>query len=303
LVFIAGLAGYGITIKSVYEFLILRPVSSVLNFINQTFTSLNDYLLSIRYGKTLITENENLKNYIATLESRLKMLLGNYYENIELKNLLGIKSKFKFETLGCSVTMFSKVGNFMIIDKGKDSNLKVDMPVVYSIDGNTLFLVGKIIQVSANSSKVTLETSPNFKVGVKNVARGGIDIAEGNGETLTVKRPFPGVNDTISDVFVTVEESGIFPPDIVVGKVVSINKVSSVENELTLSPMIDFYTIRNVLVVTSYGKNKLILLLFCDLFLLMLLRILKPIFSFPFFRYFYISFRGLTNLYTLSFAN
>jgi rod shape-determining protein MreC len=255
LVFIAGLAGYGITIKSVYEFLILRPVSSVLNFINQTFTSLNDYLLSIRYGKTLIAENENLKNYIATLESRLKMLLGNYYENVELKNLLGIKSKVKFETLGCSVTMFSKVGNFMIIDKGKDSNLKVDMPVVYSIDGNTLFLVGKIIQVSANSSKVTLETSPNFKVGVKNVARGGIDIAEGNGETLTVKRPFPGVNDTISDVFVTVEESGIFPPDIVVGKVVSINKVSSVENELTLSPMIDFYTIRNVLVVTSYGKK------------------------------------------------
>lgn len=255
LVFVAGLAGYGITVKSVYEVLIVKPVSSIINFINQTVTSVHNYLLSIRHGKDLIIENENLKNYIATLEIRLKMLLGNYYENIELKNLLEIKSSVKFNTVGSSVTMFSKTGNFMVIDKGKDSNLKVNMPVVYSVDGNTLFLIGKIVQVSANSSKVILETSPNFKVGVKNVSRGGIDIAEGNGVNMIVKRPFPGVNDAISDVFITVEESGIFPPDIVVGKVMSIDRVSSVENELTLSPMIDFYSVRNVLVVTSYEKK------------------------------------------------
>ncbi|BAL81075.1 putative rod shape-determining protein MreC [Caldisericum exile AZM16c01] len=255
LIFVAGLVGYGITPKSIYEVLVLKPVSLIIDFFNNTYSSVQNYFISIVKGKALIIENQNLRDYISTLESRLKILLGYYYENIELKNLLGIKHNIKFNTIGCNIILYSKSGNFLVIDRGKDSNLKIDMPVVYSVDGVTSFLVGKITEVSNNTSKVTLETSPNFKVGVKNASRGGIDVASGNGNGLTVVRPSQDVSDSLSDIFVTVEESGIFPKDIVVGKVSKIKKISAVENEIELEPLIDFYTIRNVLVITSYEKN------------------------------------------------
>ncbi|MGC8575299.1 MAG: rod shape-determining protein MreC [Caldisericum sp.] len=255
LVFVAGLAGYGITFKSVYEILILRPVNVIVSFLNRIYISFKNYFISIRDGKALIEENQKLNYYIATLESRLKILLGYYYENAELKNLLGIKYKIKYNSIGCNVIFYSKAGNFLIIDRGKDANFMVDMPVIYSIDGTTALLVGKITEVSSNVSKVTLETSPDFRVGVKNASRGGIDVAFGNGIGLTVVRPSQIISDSISDIFVTVEESGLFPKDIVVGKVYSINKLSTIENEIELKPLVDFYTIRNVLVITSYEKE------------------------------------------------
>ncbi|MGB9769046.1 MAG: rod shape-determining protein MreC [Caldisericum sp.] len=255
LVFVAGLAGYGITFKSVYEVLILRPVNVIVSFLNRIYISFKNYFISIRDGKALIEENQKLNYYIATLESRLKILLGYYYENAELKNLLGIKYKIKYNSIGCNVIFYSKAGNFLIIDRGKDANFMVDMPVIYSIDGTTALLVGKITEVSSNVSKVTLETSPDFRVGVKNASRGGIDVAVGNGIGLTVVRPSQIISDSISDIFVTVEESGLFPKDIVVGKVYSINKLSTIENEIELKPLVDFYTIRNVLVITSYEKE------------------------------------------------
>lgn len=100
---------------------------------------------------------------------------------------------------------------------GASDGVETNMPVIYSYDGTTSNLVGKVVECSKSTSKVSLVFSPHFKVAhVANASRGGIDIAEGNGKNLDVSRLSSKFFDIVGDVFITVGESNIFPPNIVV---------------------------------------------------------------------------------------
>ena len=255
IVFIAGLIDYGISFQNAYEILVLRPLSEVSMFFQNIYDSIRNYFVSIKEGVNLIKENLDLKNEVSTLQARLKMLLGYYYENQELKNLLGIKNTLNLNTKACSVVFYDKINSFFIIDVGSSDGVETNMPVIYSYDGTTSNLVGKVVECSKSTSKVSLVFSPHFKVGVANASRGGIDIAEGNGENLDVSRLSSKFFDIVGDVFITVGESNIFPPNIVVGKVTQINKINMEENKVVLSPMIDFNQIRNVLLIMNYEKK------------------------------------------------
>jgi rod shape-determining protein MreC len=255
IVFVAGLIDYGISFQNAYEVLVLSPLSKVSTFVQNTYESVRNYFVSIKEGVNLIKENSDLKNEVSTLQARLKLLLGYYYENQELKNLLGIKNTLVLDTKACSVVFYDKINSFLIIDVGSADGVSTNMPVVYSYDGATSNLVGKVIECSKSTSKVSLVFSPHFKVGVTNASRGGIDIAEGSGESLEVSRLSSKVVDVVGDVFVTVGESNIFPPNIVVGKVTKIDKVNMEENRIVLSPMINFDQIRNVLLIMNYEKK------------------------------------------------
>jgi len=257
IVFIAGLIDYGISFQNAYEILVLRPLSEVSMFFQNTYDSIRNYFVSIKEGVNLIKENLDLKNEVSTLQARLKMLLGYYYENQELKNLLGIKNTLNLNTKACSVVFYDKINSFFIIDVGSSDGVETNMPVIYSYDGTTSNLVGKVVECSKSTSKVSLVFSPHFKVGVANASRGGIDIAEGNGENLDVSRLSSKFDDIVGDVFITIGESNIFPPNIVVGKVTQINKINMEENKVVLSPMIDFNQIRNVLLIMNYEKNNI----------------------------------------------
>lgn len=255
LTFIAGIASYGISFKQIYEFLVIKPINSFLLSIRNAYMGIANYFISVKEGTKIITENEDLKNQIAILNGRLKLLLGYYYENTELKNLLGIKTKLNFKTLGSSVIFYDRLSNFFVIDVGSKDGVKAKMPVVYSTDGENAVLIGVVESVENNTSKVMLTINKDFKIGVKNVSRGGIDVAEGTGSDLKISKLINLSQDAINDYFATTELSDIYPPNIFVGKLTNIERVSTVELNLTLTPLVNFYNIRNVLVITSYEKK------------------------------------------------
>jgi len=259
LVFIAGIAGYGIKPGVIYEFLILRPIRSLTDLINNFYSNAVTFFVtfseSIRDNKQLMKENARLKNAIASYETQLEILTGYYYENEELKNLLGIKNKLTFKTVGASIIFYDRINNFIVVDAGRDKNLQVNMPVIYGISNGTPVLVGRTCEVEERTARVMLINNTDFHIGVRNAVTGGIDIGEGNGKDILVKRYALSTKDAINDVFVTVEESNVFPPNIGVGKVKDIKKVSSTQNLLILSPLVDFSTIDNVLIVISYEKR------------------------------------------------
>lgn len=255
LIFIAGIASYGITFNKIYDFLILKPIKNLIVIINNTAQNMENYFISVKNGAEILKENEDLKNEIEILKARLKLLLGYYNENQELRNLLGIKSKLTLNMRGAHVIFYDRLNNFIVIDVGKDDGINEKMPVVYSNDGVNAVLVGIIQSVSAKTSKVMLITNKAFRVSVTNSSYYGIDILEGTGDGLSITKFSYKLVDNIGDVFVTTELSDIYPPNLFVGKLVKIENKSVSEKKLTLSPILDFYKIRNVLVITSYEKK------------------------------------------------
>ncbi len=259
LIFVSGIASYGITFNKIYDFLILKPIKNLIFTVNSTAQSIENYLISylisIKNGAEIVKENEDLKNEIKILKARLKLLLGYYNENQELRNLLGIKSKLTLNMKGAHVIFYDGLNNFIVIDVGKNDGITERMSVVYSNDGMNAVLVGIIQSASAKTSKVMLITNKAFRISVTNSSHYGVDILEGTGDALFITKFSYKLEDNIGDVFVTTELSDIYPPNLFVGKLVKIENKSVSEKKLTLSPILDFYKIRNVLVITSYEKK------------------------------------------------
>ncbi|MEF3245598.1 MAG: rod shape-determining protein MreC [Caldisericaceae bacterium] len=255
LIFVAGIASYGITFSRIYDFLVLEPIKNLLFTVNNTFQNIENYFMSVKKGAEVIKENEDLKNEIEILKARLKLLLGYYTENQELRNLLGIKSKLTLNMKGAHVIFYDELNNFIVIDIGENDGITEKMPVVYSNDGENAVLVGIIQSVNEKTSKVMLITNKAFRISVTNSSRYGVDILEGTGDALSITKFSYKLADNIGDVFVTTELSDIYPPNIFVGKLVKIENKNVSEKKLTLLPILDFYKIKNVLVITSYEKK------------------------------------------------
>lgn len=111
--------------------------------------------------------------------------------------------------------------NIFILDKGQKDNLKVGLAVV--VKNN---IVGVISQVSTNLSKVNLinNSSASFTAKTQNGAEG---IFKG-GSTLTLGNILLSESLTKDELVLTqgsIDSEGVgIPPDLVVGKIISIDK-------------------------------------------------------------------------------
>ena len=119
------------------------------------------------------------------------------------------------------------VGNFdefsVEIDKGSRSGLAVDMPVVTSAG-----LVGRLVEVDTNRSRVQLITSPQFAVGVRVAQEVSLARGTGSGNPLRAASNIPidapvNVGDP---VLTNGQDRSKFPPDIPVGRVRTVDRSS-----------------------------------------------------------------------------
>jgi rod shape-determining protein MreC len=142
----------------------------------------------------------------------------------------------------------------IIINKGTRDGIAIGMPVV-----TDLGLVGRIWRVTSNSSQVQLIIDQNSFVSGRVQSNrvegtiGGEGLESGQLEML-----FIPLDETIpiGTLIVTSGLGGNFPPDIVIGQVVS---VRNLEFELTqtaqVASLVDFSTLEFVLVVTSFQPS------------------------------------------------
>ncbi len=253
LILFAGLAGQGVTFRVIGEIIFIRPVNYVLSVCRSFAEDISNTVGIAKQKVALEKENKALKDALSDLEKRNKMLMSLYYENIDLKNALSIKEKNKnWELSVANVIGVSTIDKTIVIDKGITDGIKENMPVIYSTDGETQNLVGMISEVGERSSKIIISTNPLFKVGVKNILRGGIHIATGNNDTLTMEIVEKEPNVFSRDIYVTTGYSDIYPEGIVVGKVIKINRKSSIETEIFLDPVLNFAHLMRVFVLVKY---------------------------------------------------
>ena len=110
--------------------------------------------------KNVKEENERLRDEIGRLENFNSELLQYRVENDELRKILQIQSQntdmvtVAAEVIGRSIENWY---NTITINRGQESGIQVNMPVV-----NSSGLIGKVTNVTKNTSEVTLLTDPKY---------------------------------------------------------------------------------------------------------------------------------------------
>ncbi len=214
------------------------------NFIRDSYTAIIDV-------SNVYNENKRLKDqldYYQGIEIQLNEVRLN---NRRLTQLLEFRESTEFTLLPAMVigrspsTWYST----MTVAKGERHGVKVGMPVVTNAG-----LVGRVIEVSSNSSKVKLIISPDSAVtGFVQRTRdiGLVRISQEDPQFLEIARLAYNADVRVGDIILTSNLTGIFPKGLVIGEVVQINK-SNLEITAVVKPSVDFERLEEVLVITHY---------------------------------------------------
>lgn len=198
-------------------------------------------------------EYEKRQNYI--LETEIS-LLKKQIESLETQ--LNIEKTKKIYPFSIEVTKV--IGRnpllwhqFVIIDGGRDKGFSPGMPVITK-EG----LVGKIIEVYENSSKVLLLIDQDFACDVRGDKSNILALSSGTGTSimklsyvLKFEEFLPG------ETLVTSGLDNSFPPGIPVGFIVEISKpFGSYFLEAFVMPYVDVLRLKEVMVIKGFKREK-----------------------------------------------
>jgi rod shape-determining protein MreC len=232
--------------------LALRAVSGAQRSISTAFFNIRDFLTAPRDQQQLIQTNSQLEQRVAQLEAEVVSLREQAAEVDQLKALLGAARSapenryLAAQVIGRDTSPFL---HYLILDQGSDAGVRRGMPVV-----NEKGLVGKITEVSASASKLQLITDPDSVINAR--------IQESRAEGILVGRP-TGELEMIyisQDILITVGETvvtsglgGGFPPEILIGRVVSVHRRDyELYQTAIIEPRSDFTRLEVVLIITNF---------------------------------------------------
>lgn len=216
-----------------------------------------DELKSIR---SLLEENESLKDQVAQLTEENTILQQDKYELNKLRELLSLDEQYgEYEKIGARIISRDS-GNWysvFIIDKGTDDGIGVDMNVIAG--GG---LVGRVTAVGPNWAKVTSIISDNSNVSAMTITTEDNLIVSGD-----LKLMADGVisfsqlvdsGDQVSegDKIVTSNISDKYLPNILIGYIHTINRdTNNITKSGYITPAVDFEHLSEVLVITDLKQQ------------------------------------------------
>jgi len=229
----------------------------------RTKKGFTEIALSFSYGPFYSLANRieelhqvNQKNRVLG-ELVMKLSLKNYQleeeriENMRLKELLQFKQKSSFELIPTKVISIEP-GRFpisLLINLGEKDGLKKGMPVI-NING----LVGKISEVLVGSSVVQLLFHPNCRVSALDKRSRVQGIVKSKGGIILDLGNVPLEEDIkTGDEIFTSGLGGIFPPNLRIGRVISVRQNSdSAFKTIKLKPAVNFFQLEELFIIKSY---------------------------------------------------
>lgn len=206
--------------------------------------------------RIVLEENQQLKDQIDELTVQNTQLQQDKYELNNLRELYKLDEQYSgYEKVGARIIARDS-GNWFhsfTINKGSDDGLTIDMNVIAS--GG---LVGRIVDIGANWSKVTAIINDNSNVSGMVLASSDILMVTGSLELME-----DGVigfeqlidsaeNVQIGDKVVTSNISDKYLPSILIGYITEINQDSNnITKSGKITPAVDFEHLGEVLVITK----------------------------------------------------
>ncbi len=229
---------------------VLTPVQELTTDIGNWVGSKIDW---IRDKDNLATENEQLKEQIALLETENKRLRRYGIENQRLSELLKISQKYaNYHTVGTKI-IAKDPGNWydiFLIDKGKKDHLEANM-VLTASNG----LVGKIIETGETYSKAQSILDSRSSVPAMSLRTEDLGVVKGEYSLMNhglCRMEYIDSEAEIieGDEIVTSNLSDVYPSGITIGRV---KEIKTEANGLTkyaiIEPYVDFKHLDTLLVI------------------------------------------------------
>lgn len=247
-VLILNLGGYVAPVQEV----VLGPLAAAHSWVSQRYFTIRDLVTSPRDVSALQStiaeleaENALLQDQIITLqeqaaEAEILGALLNYARTSPESRYLSTN------VIGLDPSPFVRSIN---IGAGSDRGIMHGMPVVTD-EG----LVGRIIEVNANSARARLITDPASAVNVQlqNSRVDGLLVAQPNGE-LWVDLIDQDAEVEPGELVLTSGLGGAFPPDIPIGQVVNVRRRDfEIFQRAVIQPTVNFDELEIVLLITNF---------------------------------------------------
>ena len=200
-------------------------------------------------------ENEQLKNIIASTEMKGAELEYLRQKVQELETLLNLESISKYSRVNANVVYrdMNTWSNIITVDKGEKDGIAVDMAVV-SAKG----LIGKVVEVNKNSSKVKLLSTETKDVSVsikiilndEKTTEGILEYYDGESGRYHVQIYDANVKINEDMKVITSGNGGVFPSGILVGKVEKVTKLYNSKGRIvSVIPSVDFNDFESVAIL------------------------------------------------------
>ncbi|WP_346770437.1 rod shape-determining protein MreC [Sphingomonas sp. AOB5] len=184
-------------------------------------------------------ENERLRKQLADNETLVGRARTLNQENRRLRELLKVRDVTTDAVVTARLvnSSASSTRRYATLNAGSWQHVKRGQPVREAAG-----LIGQVIEVSPNTSRVLLIIDPDSNVPVRRTRDGMPAIAKGRGDGLLDIRS-AGLSSMVfqpGDVFVTSGTGGIFPPNIAVARVISNQRDSAIAEPAANPDALDF---------------------------------------------------------------
>lgn len=238
----------------------LKPVEDLaaipLNAVAGFFTRL---ALSATGGVTDFNELQNLRQRNAELEAalaqyapelvELREIASDYQRLADLVNYTTARDDQEFVTADVINIDTSGALRTLVINRGARDGIAIGMPVVVRQG-----LIGRIDQVSAGAARVLLLTDQSSAVSARLQTSRELGSVVGQ-LSGNMQLQFVPIEATIQDgdLVLTSGLGGNFPPDLVIGQVVSVQQFQfDLYQTAEIRSLVNFDTLEVVLVITSF---------------------------------------------------
>ena len=254
---------------------------SIMSAIVTPFQKIYDYALGADTFWVGSSEYDRIKNELVLTRTKLQTFESTYEEISEIKKendrlrvLLGMKESLKYDSIVANVISKDPDNWYrtLVINRGKNDGITVNMPVVAyqtSAGDNTKTLikgvVGKVSEVRGSVSYIQPLIAPEIKIGVEigdNKFPGLLSGYSHNSNLCVVSYITRAANVKFDDMVTTSGQAGVFPPGLIIGKVIKSEVLeSSPYQRAIVKPFMDYNLIDEVFIIKK-APNKEIFELF-----------------------------------------
>ncbi len=227
------------------------PMQKGINEVGSMVSGLADNLTELR---DVMQRNEELQAQVDELTTELNTYKLEQYDIEDMRKLLELDEKYKYEKIGASI-IGKDAGNWFdtfIIDKGYNDGIEVDMNVIAGSG-----LVGIVTNVGPNYANVRSIIDDRNSVSAMVLTTSDSLFVDGDLEMMSRLQVigFTDLTDeddkvAVGDQVVTSNTSSKYVPGLLIGH---INELKMDSNNLTksgtITPAVDFEHIKNVLVI------------------------------------------------------
>ena len=235
-------------------------VSPIFNTVYKVVIPIRIFVEQVKKADEYEVQISQLTEEVTSLKIENKSREDYINENRRLKELLDLRdgSMAGYETVTARVVSYDPYSWYdtVMLSKGTDAGITIDSIVI-----TNLGVVGRISDVGPNWAKVSTIINTSNSVGVKLPRTGDVGVVSGDANLAQDKNSkleylSNDKNLIKGDILVTSGLGGVYPPDLPIGKVISIQSDSAGNLDFgVVEPSVDFSSLYEVLIITGVKEG------------------------------------------------